>query len=191
MFTIQKEYSYGILAIVAIVAIVALFNLSSTKVITTTDAEVSEAKDLAGEVIGFNRNPKTKNIILPNLNEEPTVCEASVVKGRATEGTNCDVTDPTTGENCCCELCSYNGLDVCYGCDCNNFCDTGGDVGDNFYDYGGTIRCENAAVGGTGLVYGVEYLAVNNTLIRNIPGPYTYTTICTSHVTDMNELFFK
>ena len=50
MIKIEKEHSYGILAIVAIVAIVALFNLSSqTKVVTTTESSIEESEDLVGK----------------------------------------------------------------------------------------------------------------------------------------------
>ena len=48
MIKIEKEFSYGILAIVAIVAIVAIFNLSSSKITTTTDSSL-EKENLAGE----------------------------------------------------------------------------------------------------------------------------------------------
>ena len=63
MIKIEKEYSYGIIAIVAIVAIIALFNLSSTRVITTTDSEVSEAQDLAGEAFKIKDMVDTISII--------------------------------------------------------------------------------------------------------------------------------
>jgi len=51
VITTKKEHSYGILAIVAIVAIVALFNLSSTKVITTTESSIEEPSDFVGVAI--------------------------------------------------------------------------------------------------------------------------------------------
>ncbi|MBW2985070.1 hypothetical protein KY313_00240 [Candidatus Woesearchaeota archaeon] len=54
MIKIEKEHSYGILAIVAIVAIVALFNLSSTKVITTTESSIKESSNLVGEAMAKN-----------------------------------------------------------------------------------------------------------------------------------------
>ena len=55
MIKIEKEYSYGILAIVAIVAIIAIFNLfSQTSVVTTTNTAISEREDLTGEAFGFD-----------------------------------------------------------------------------------------------------------------------------------------
>ena len=64
MIKIKKEYSYGILAIVAIVAIVAIFNLSSqTSIITTTDSEVSEVQDLAGEAFKIKNKVDKTSII--------------------------------------------------------------------------------------------------------------------------------
>ena len=63
MIKIEKEFSYGVIVIVAIVAIVALFNLSSTRVITTTDSEVFEAQDLAGEAFKIKNEVDKRSII--------------------------------------------------------------------------------------------------------------------------------
>ena len=61
MIKIKKENSYGILAIVAIVAIVALFNLSSTKVITTTESSIKESSNLVGEAMARNMGKTLKD----------------------------------------------------------------------------------------------------------------------------------
>ena len=78
MIKIKKEFSYGILAIVAIVAIVALFNLSSTKVITTTESSIEESKDLVGEAsraFGISNKQMKKSITLTKLDKKDIDCE--------------------------------------------------------------------------------------------------------------------
>ena len=60
----------------------------------------------------------------------------------------------------------------------------------DFYAEGGTIYCYNANVGDTGVVGGVEYTAVNNSMLYDMVFPdEDYTVICTSHVTNMYGLF--
>ena len=53
-----------------------------------------------------------------------------------------------------------------------------------------TVRCENAQVGDTGTVFGMEYLAVdNNTIVSEHDSGRDMGTVCTSHVTVMDQLF--
>ena len=61
-----------------------------------------------------------------------------------------------------------------------------------FYEENSIIHCENVEIGQTGMVDGTEYTAVNESTLRNWADNwrnYDLTTACTSHVTDMSELF--
>jgi len=63
----------------------------------------------------------------------------------------------------------------------------------DFYldENGVTIKCENAAVGQQGTVNGVTYTAVDDDALNAMnPDTDDFTTVCTSHVTVMNNLFF-
>lgn len=54
-----------------------------------------------------------------------------------------------------------------------------------------TIHCENAAVGEQGTVNGVIYTAVDDDALNAMnPDTDDYTTVCTTHVTVMNNVFF-
>ena len=60
-----------------------------------------------------------------------------------------------------------------------------------FYEVSGTIVCDEANLGDTGIVDGVNYTAVSTTDLKNMdPSSDNYTKICTSHVTNMKEIFF-
>ena len=53
-----------------------------------------------------------------------------------------------------------------------------------------TVRCENAQVGETGTVFGIEFLAVDNTTIaQKRDEGRDMGTVCTSNVTSMRSLF--
>jgi surface protein len=59
-----------------------------------------------------------------------------------------------------------------------------------FYELAGTIYCPDASPGDTGLVGGVTYTAVNESVLRAMdPTLDDYTVVCTSLVTNMDELF--
>lgn len=76
-------------------------------------------------------------------------------------------------------------------------CVRGGQTPNNFYlaDNGMTVKCENAAVGETGTVNGVTYTAVENGTgtygTKTVGSANGYDKVCTSHVTDMSQLFLS
>ena len=66
-------------------------------------------------------------------------------------------------------------------------------VAQSFYldSNGITIKCENASPGDTWMSFGVEYLAVDNQTIRSeLADGRDLSTVCTSHVTELQETFF-
>ena len=85
MIKIEKEHSYGILAIVVIVAIVAIFNLSSSEITTTTESSL-EKENLAGEGIrSLNRMASeskseiASKVELTKLNVDQSMLDCEVV----------------------------------------------------------------------------------------------------------------
>ena len=63
---------------------------------------------------------------------------------------------------------------------------------EDFYELAGIIYCYNANTGDTGIVNGVNYTAVTEATLETWADnheSYNLTTACTSHITDMNDLF--
>ena len=62
----------------------------------------------------------------------------------------------------------------------------------NFYEENGTIKCENASVGEWGVVNGINYTKVNESILRSMnPNTDNFSIVCTSGITNMNSLFLE
>ena len=79
------------------------------------------------------------------------------------------------------------------GSDDNSFYQLGeGIPPQHFFDINGTIVCDNASIGEWGVVNGINYTKVDETILRSMnPNTDNYSTICTSGITNMNSLFLE
>ena len=60
----------------------------------------------------------------------------------------------------------------------------------HFYELNGTIYCPTAQPGWSGEVGGVTFTAVDNSMIHDMAKTDDFTVICTSHVTNMDYMFY-
>jgi surface protein len=54
---------------------------------------------------------------------------------------------------------------------------------------GVTVDCQEASIGESGVVNGVEYTAINNATLKGLTAENDFERSCTSHITDMSSLF--
>jgi len=79
------------------------------------------------------------------------------------------------------------------GSDDNSFYQLGeGIPPQHFFDINGTIVCDNASIGEWGVVNGINYTKVDETILRSMnPNTDNFSIVCTSGITNMNSLFLE